>query len=68
VLLPEEHALLRPGDRILFAGEAGVEGLQRRTLTDDVAIDYLRTGYEPSRTWLGRLLIGKGRAAESKTG
>jgi Trk K+ transport system NAD-binding subunit len=56
VLLPDEHTPLRAGDRILFAGEAGEEGLQRRTLADDGAIDYLRTGREPPRTWLGRLL------------
>jgi len=60
-LLPDEHTLLRAGDVILFAGEAGVEGLQRRTLADDVAIDYLRTGREPPRTWLGRLLAGENR-------
>jgi len=60
-LLPDEHTLLRAGDVILFAGEAGVEGLQRRTLADDAAIDYLRTGREPPRTWLGRLLAGENR-------
>ena len=64
VPLPDEHTPLRAGDVILFAGEAGVEGLQRRTLSDDVAIDYLRTGREPPRTWLGRLLAGRrGQAA-----
>ena len=62
-LLPDEHTPLRAGDRILFAGEGGVEGLQRRTLADDVAIDYLRTGREPPRTWLGRLLAGGAAAA-----
>jgi len=67
VLLPDEHTPLRAGDRILFAGEAGVEGLQRRTLADDMAIDYLRTGREPSRTWLGRWLAGAGGAAPGKT-
>jgi Trk K+ transport system NAD-binding subunit len=66
VLLPDEHTVLLAEDRILFAGEAGVEGLQRRTLTDDVAIDYLRTGREPSRTWLGRLLAGADRAAQGR--
>lgn len=60
-LLPDEHTPLRAGDVILFAGEPGVEGLQRRTLSDDVAIDYLRTGREPSRTWIGRLLAGAGK-------
>jgi Trk K+ transport system NAD-binding subunit len=59
-LLPDEHTTLREGDRILFAGEAGVEGLQRRTLSDDVAIDYLRSGREPPRTWFGRLLARAG--------
>lgn len=59
VLLPDEQTPLHAGDRILFAGEAGVEGLQRRTLGDDGAVDYLRTGIEPPRTWLGRLLAGR---------
>ena len=63
VLLPDENAALRAGDRILFAGEAGVEGLQRRTLNDDGAVHYLRTGREPARTWLGRLLSRDGGAA-----
>jgi len=60
VLLPDEHAPLRAGDTVLFAGEAGIEGLQRRTLADDVAIDYLRTGASRRGTWLGRLLAGRG--------
>jgi|FrelakmetLWP11LW_1041352.scaffolds.fasta_scaffold05722_3 voltage-gated potassium channel len=67
VPLPEEHTALQAGDRILFAGDAGVEGLQRRTLADDIAIDYLRTGREPSRTWVGRLLAGDGGNAQGKT-
>jgi Trk K+ transport system NAD-binding subunit len=58
-LLPDEHAPLHAGDRILFAGNVGVEGLQRRTLNDDGAVHYLRTGREPVRTWLGRLLAGR---------
>jgi hypothetical protein len=61
VLLPGEHIHLQVGDVILFAGEAGVEGLQRRTLSDDAVIDYLRTGHDPPRTWLGRLLARGGR-------
>jgi hypothetical protein len=67
-LLPDEHTLLRAGDRILFAGEAGVEGLQRRTLSDDAAIDYLRTGRETPRTWLGRLLAGARGTVPGKAG
>ncbi len=67
VLLPDEHTPLHPGDRILFAGEAGVEGLQRRTLNDDGAVDYLRTGREPPRTWLGRLLAAAQAASPRPT-
>jgi Trk K+ transport system NAD-binding subunit len=63
VLLPDENTPLRAGDRVLFAGAAGVEGLQRRTLNDDSAVHYLRTGREPARTWLGRLLARDGDAA-----
>jgi Trk K+ transport system NAD-binding subunit len=63
-LLPDENTRLTTGDRILFGGEQGVEGLQRRTLTDDVAIDYLRTGTEPPRTWLGRLLAAQAAATD----
>jgi Trk K+ transport system NAD-binding subunit len=61
VLLPDGDMPLHVGDVILFAGEAGVEGLQRRTLSDDAVIDYLRTGHDPPRTWLGRLLARSGR-------
>jgi Trk K+ transport system NAD-binding subunit len=63
LLLPGEHTPLHAGDRVLFAGAAGVEGLQRRTLSDDGVVHYLRTGREPARTWLGRLLAGAAGAA-----
>jgi Trk K+ transport system NAD-binding subunit len=65
VLLPGDGTLLQKGDRLLFAGRRDAEGLQRRLLTDDVAIDYVRTGREPPRTWLGRWLerARPGRAA-----
>ena len=56
ILLPDVNMPLAKNDRIVFAGTPAVERLQRRTLADDVVIDYLRTGKEPPRTWLGRLL------------
>jgi len=56
ILLPDVNMPLAKNDRIVFAGSQAVERLQRRTLADDVLIDYLRTGKEPPRTWLGRLL------------
>jgi hypothetical protein len=57
VLLPDEATALHPGDRILFAGDGEAERLQWRLLGDDVAIDYVRTGREPPRTWVGRWLV-----------
>lgn len=57
ILLPDVNTPLAKNDRVVFAGTQEIEGLQRRTLADDVAVDYLRTGREPPRTWLGRLLM-----------
>ena len=56
LLLPDEATVLQSGDRLLFAGAEGAEALQSQLLDDDVAIDYVRTGQEPPRTWLGRWL------------
>ncbi len=56
MLLPDEATVLQSGDRLLFAGASGAEALQSQLLDDDVAIDYVRTGHEPPRTWLGRWL------------
>ena len=44
LLLADKHAVLRAGDRSLLAGAPGVEGIQRRTLNDDGAFHYPRTG------------------------
>lgn len=60
VLLPDEGKPLSVGDRVLFAGEQGAERVQERLLGDDVAIDYVRTGHEPPRTWVGRWLARAG--------
>ncbi len=56
LLLPDESTPLRAGDRVLFAGDEEAERLQWRLLGDDAAIDYVRTGREPPRTWVGRWL------------
>jgi Trk K+ transport system NAD-binding subunit len=56
LLLPDEATVLQSGDHLLFAGAEGAEALQSRLLDDDVAIDYVRTGHETPRTWLGRWL------------
>jgi voltage-gated potassium channel len=59
-LLPDEGTPLTAGDRVLFAGEQSAERVQERLLGDDVAIDYVRTGSEPPRTWVGRWLARAG--------
>jgi hypothetical protein len=54
---------LHAGDRILFAGEAGVEGLQRRTSDDDGTMHCLPTRREPMRKRPRRRLARDGGAA-----
>jgi len=62
VLLPDEHAPLRAGDTVLFAGEAGIEGLQRRTLAD--TCDRLPAHRPRAAAHLARpLLAGRGAQA-----
>ncbi|GAB4477359.1 MAG: hypothetical protein OHK0044_23740 [Burkholderiaceae bacterium] len=61
IVLPDESIALRAGDRILFAGDEEAERLQWRLLGDDAAIDYVRTGKEPPRTWVGRWLARENR-------
>lgn len=56
VMLPDEGTPLAAGDRVLFAGVQEAERVQERLLGDDVAMDYVRTGHEPPRTWIGRWL------------
>ena len=52
-VLPHE---LKAGDRILFAGRGGVEGLQNRFYLDPSPLEYVRSGVEPQRSWLFRTL------------
>lgn len=67
LLLPDEATLLQSGDRLLFAGADGAQALQSQLLDDDVAIDYVRTGQEPPRTWLGRWLQRTAQASAPVT-
>lgn len=54
--IPDLDTALQTGDRILFAGAAGVENLQRRFLLDPSPLQFVRTGIEPPRSWLFRRL------------
>jgi Trk K+ transport system NAD-binding subunit len=66
ILMPDERTHIVAGDCILFAGESESEFLQRRLLNDNFAIDYVRTGVEPPRTWIGHLIerVQSGRSHE----
>ncbi|WP_153108968.1 NAD-binding protein [Propionivibrio limicola] len=54
--LPPDDMPLTAGDRILFAGDRGVEELQRRFQLEPSPLIYVRTGIEPPRSWLFRRL------------
>jgi len=55
-LLPAAETTLLPGDRILFVGDDRAERLQRRYIRDVTAVEYARSGVEPPRSWLFRVL------------
>ncbi len=60
-LLPAAGTELRPGDRVLFVGDDRAERLQRRYMRDVTAIEFARSGSEPPRTWLFRVLRERAR-------
>ena len=60
--LPAEDLQLLPGDRILFAGQRDVQGLQKRFLLEPSPLAYVRTGVEPPRSWLFRRLFANSRS------
>ena len=57
--LPPDDTPLASGDRILFAGQRGVEILQKRFQLEPSPLIYVRTGIEPPRSWLFRKLLGE---------
>ena len=59
--LPAETTTLLSGDRILFAGQQGVEEAQRRFLLEPSPLEYVRTGVEPVRSWVFRKLLRKNK-------
>lgn len=67
VVLPEPQTRLRPYDRILFAGAAGVQSVQRGFVLDPSPIEFVRTGVEPPRSWIFRRLLAR-RAVASDQG
>jgi voltage-gated potassium channel len=64
VLTPDPDTLLQPGDRLLFAGTGAARDLQRMTLRNVHARDYVILGYDRPASWLWQWLTrGSGGAA-----
>ena len=53
-LLPAADTPLKPGDRILFVGDAAAQRLQRRYLTEPGTIAWVCSGEEPPRSLIFR--------------
>lgn len=56
ILLPSPDTPLQTGDRILFAGEKGIQAIQQRYLFSPTPLEYVRTGIESPRAWIFRYL------------
>ena len=61
-LLPPEGTRLLSGDRVLFAGQRGLEELQKRFYLEPSPLDYVRSGIEPPRSWFFRHLLPQAKA------
>lgn len=55
-ILPDGDFRLQSGDQILFAGQQGVQALQKRHLLTPSPLPFIRTGVEPPRSWVFRRL------------
>jgi len=61
-LLPPEDTPLKPGDRILFAGDDVARRLQKRYLTEPGTVAWVCSGSEPARGFIFRWLEQRRRA------
>ena len=62
-MLPADDTQLRPGDRLLFVGDASARRLQQRYLTEPGTVFWACSGSEPPRGYLFRWILQKLRAA-----
>jgi Trk K+ transport system NAD-binding subunit len=62
VLLPSDDTALKPGDRILFAGDNVARRLQHRYLTEPGTVAWVCSGSEPARGYIFRWLEQRRRA------
>ncbi len=56
ILAPHPSTVLRPGDRLLFAGSNAARDLQRMTLRNVHARDYVILGYDRPASWIWQWL------------
>jgi hypothetical protein len=56
ILLPDPATVLRPGDRLLFAGSNAARDRQRMTLRNVHARDYVILGYDRPASWIWQRL------------
>ncbi|MEZ5730039.1 MAG: NAD-binding protein [Burkholderiaceae bacterium] len=57
LLLPGPEVELKPGDRVLFVGDDFARRVQQRYLMEPGAIEWVRSGVEPPRSWVFRRLM-----------
>jgi len=62
-MLPADDTILKPGDRLLFVGDAPGRRLQQRYLTEPGTIFWVCSGSEPPRGYVFRWLQQRIRAA-----
>ena len=67
-LLPELSMPVRAGDRILFAGDATAQSLQRRVIEEDYTIDFVRTGQDAASSPFARWLTARRSARRAGEG
>jgi len=65
-LLPLEDTTLKPGDRILFAGDDVARRLQKRYLTEPGTVAWVCSGSEPARGFIFRWWEQRRRASASQ--
>ena len=65
-LLPPEDTPLKPGDRILFAGDDVARRLQKRYLTEPGTVAWVCSGSEPARGFIFRWLEQRRRASAAQ--
>jgi Trk K+ transport system NAD-binding subunit len=67
IVVPDPSTVLRPGDRLLFAGTNAARDLQRMTLRNVHARDYVILGYDRPGSWVWQWLTRRNGETTSTT-